>query len=180
MPPQAFIPRIERPIETVLTSGESWGAPMSIDQPVAGTDLDPGLFSGKRRTRRVKRDLPVECTGVGGHVYGGRTTDISRGGMLLGLGCAAFRPATDPSSLMALTLCVSSQFPKGIEVTFGDGAVQAHAEVVRVVMDANAAYPLLVGCRFDPMLDEGQCRLLGVVWDADETAPNSPKYADDV
>ena len=153
---------------------------MKSDGAIAGTDLDPGLWSGKRRTRRVRRVLTVTCKGVKPDAYSGRTLDVSRGGMLLGLPCAFFRCVTDASSLVELTACVSSEFPNGIEATFLGGSVRARAEVVRVVLDGkSSAYPLLVGCRFEPVLTELECAALGIPISVDETNPDGPKLAEE-
>ena len=146
---------------------------------VAGTELDPGLWSGKRKTRRVRRALNVSCKGTGREIYPGRTLDISRGGMLLGLTCAAFRSVVNASSIVELTGCVASLFPHGIDVEFLGGSLRVKAQVVRVVLDLKAAYPLLVGCRFEPPLTEPDCAALGIPISQDETRPDGPKLAEE-
>lgn len=151
---------------------------MKSEGAIAGTDLDPGLWSGKRRSRRVPLALGVACRGVGREVYPGRTVDVSRGGMLLGLTFAAFRSVVNASSIVELTSCVMSLFPRGIDVEFLGRDLRAKAHVVRVVLDLKAAYPLLVGCRFEPILGESECAALGVPISIDETAADGPRIAD--
>jgi hypothetical protein len=151
---------------------------LSTDAAIAGTALDPGVWSGKRRTRRVRLVIPVACRGVGSEIYPGRTVDMSRGGMLVGLAFAAIRTVSDPTSLIELTNCVSSLFPHGIDVEFFGRQFRVKAHVVRLVLDLRAPYPLLLGCHFDPMLSESECIALGVPISQDETRPDGPKLAD--
>ena len=191
-PPPFTLAETGKPTSAVAGTGKPQASPAEPEKPksaapaaekpqsaVAGTDLDPGLWSGKRKTRRVRHALNVSCKGTGREVYPGRTLDISRGGMLLGLTCAAFRSVVNASSIVELTGCVASLFPHGIDVDFLGGSLRVKALVVRVVLDLKAAYPLLVGCRFEPLLTEVECAALGIPISQDETRPDGPKLAEE-
>ncbi|MCC7139171.1 MAG: PilZ domain-containing protein [Planctomycetes bacterium] len=142
---------------------------MTLDIPVAGTALDPGLWSGKRRSPRKRRTLTVECRGHDGSCSTGHTVDVSRGGMLLALVDGDLRAPSNPAELVAFASELASRFPDGIDVGFGGGAVVTKATVVRLVASPAAASPILLGCRFDPELTDSDCRLLGIELDGDET-----------
>jgi len=131
------------------------------DVPVAGTPLDPGLFSGKRSAPRKRRTLVVDAKGPSGQVFAGKTVDVSRGGMLLELTDPAFRSVSAHSDLVGFASRIATTFPTGMDVSFGEGAVRARAHVVRVLA-GGAASTLLLGCRFEPPLEILDCRLLGV------------------
>ena len=134
---------------------------MTEDVPVAGTPLDPGLFSGKRSAPRKRRTLVVEAKGPSGQAYAGKTVDVSRGGMLLELTDVAFRSVSAHADLVSFASRIATTFPTGMDVSFGEGAVRAKAHVVRVLA-GGAASTLLLGCRFEPPLEIVDCRLLGV------------------
>jgi hypothetical protein len=143
---------------------------MTLDIPVAGTALDPGLFSGKRRAPRTRRTLVVECSGPGGVVAMGRTVDVSKGGMLLEMTEGEFQAPIDPSLLVAFASRLATSFPDGMSASFGEGAVRGHATIVRLVTSPTGTTPILLGCRFDPPLEPVDCALLGLDTDGDETA----------
>lgn len=142
---------------------------MVEDIPVAGTPLDPGLFSGKRRSPRKQRTLIADIGEPGGTHYEARTVDVSRGGMLLEFVDDKLRAPSDPSELVGFATRLMLMFPTGMDTTFGSGAVRTHAAVVRLVSTASAASPILLGCRFDAPLTDVDCRLLGLDLDGDET-----------
>ncbi|MFO0934459.1 MAG: hypothetical protein U1E39_17365 [Planctomycetota bacterium] len=142
---------------------------MVEDIPVAGTPLDPGLFSGKRRSPRRRRTLIVDIGEPGGTHYEARTVDVSRGGMLLEFVDDKLKAPSDPAELVGFATRLMMMFPTGMETTFGSGAVKTHAVVVRLVSSASAASPILLGCRFDTPLTDVDCRLLGLDLDGDET-----------
>jgi hypothetical protein len=142
---------------------------MTLDIPVAGTALDPGLFSGKRRAPRTRRTLLVECAGPGGVIATGRTVDVSKGGMLLEMTEGEFQAPTDPSLLVAFASRLATSFPDGMAASFGEGAVRARATIVRLVTSPTGTTPILLGCRFDPPLEPVDCALLGLDTDGDET-----------
>lgn len=142
---------------------------MVEDIPVAGTPLDPGLFSGKRRSPRRRRTLIVDIGEPGGTHYEARTVDVSRGGMLLEFVDDKLKAPSDPAELVGFATRLMMMFPTGMETTFGSGAVKTHAVVVRLVSSASTASPILLGCRFDTPLTDVDCRLLGLDLDGDET-----------
>lgn len=144
---------------------------MVEDIPVAGTPLDPGLFSGKRRSPRRRRTLIVDIGEPGGTHYEARTVDVSRGGMLLEFVDDKLKAPSDPAELVGFATRLMMMFPTGMETTFGSGAVKTHAVVVRLVSSASTASPILLGCRFDTPLTDVDCRLLGLDLDGDETEP---------
>ncbi len=142
---------------------------MVEDIPVAGTPLDPDLFSGKRRSPRKRRTLIADIGEPGGTHYEARTVDVSRGGMLLEFVDDKLRAPSDPSELVGFATRLMLMFPTGMETSFGSGAVKTHATVVRLVSTASTASPILLGCRFDAPLTDVDCRLLGLDLDGDET-----------
>ncbi len=156
-------------MEESHTSWAARGGTMVEDIPVAGTPLDPGLFSGKRRSPRRRRTLIVDIGEPGGTHYEARTVDVSRGGMLLEFVDDKLKAPSDPAELVGFATRLMMMFPTGMETTFGSGAVKTHAAVVRLVSSASTASPILLGCRFDTPLTDVDCRLLGLDLDGDET-----------
>ena len=154
---------------------------MTLDIPVAGTSIDPGLFSGKRRAPRTLRALDVRCGGASGLVVTGRTVDVSRGGMLLELRDPKFAVPTDASHLVAFATRLGTSFPVGLDVRFDGGSVRARATIVRLVANPTGATAILLGCRFDPPLTDVDCALVGLDNEGDETskpAAAAPPAAD--
>lgn len=148
---------------------------MLEDIPVAGTALDPGLWSGKRRSPRKRRTLAVEVGEPGGTVYEARTVDVSRGGMLLEFVDEKLAAPSDPGQLIAFATRLTTMFPTGLDISFGSGAVRTRAHVVRLVSGGSATAPILLGCAFDAPLPATDCRLLGIGLDGDESdAPGVP------
>ena len=141
---------------------------MIEDTPVAGTPLDPGLLSGKRSAPRKRRTLAVEVRGPGGRTYAARTVDISRGGMLLEFTDTSLRSSAEQGDLLAFASRIATTFPTGMSASFGEGAVRARAQMVRVVTTSGPTSTLLLGCRFDAPLELVDCRLLGVETDGNE------------
>ena len=127
------------------------------------------VLSGKRRTPRRRRTLAVRLLGPGGVTYAGRTVDVSRGGMLVEVSDPDFLPFGERADLLRFAARVAAVFPQGTDVFFGDGAVQVHATVVRLVTRPGDC-DLLLGCRFQPELSDFDCRLLGVEAVGDERA----------
>ena len=150
---------------------------MVEDIPVAGTPLDPGLFSGKRRSPRRRRTLIVDIGEPGGTHYEARTVDVSRGGMLLEFVDEKLKAPSDPAELVGFATRLMMMFPTGMETTFGSGAVKTHAAVVRLVSSASTASPILLGCRFDTPLTDVDCRLLGLDLEGDETTEPTERPA---
>src|SRR5262245_14741608 len=107
------------------------------------------VLSGKRRAPRRRRTLSVRLLGPGGVKYAARTVDVSRGGMLAEITDPDFLPIGDRADLLPFAARVATVFPQGMDVFFGDGAVQVHADVVRLVTRPGDAV-LLLGCRFQP------------------------------
>lgn len=151
-----------------LTQGPG-GPPMLEDVPVAGTALDPGLWSGKRRSPRKRRTLSVEVGEAGGTVYEARTVDVSRGGMLLEFVDAKLAAPSDPGQLIAFATRLTTMFPTGMDISFGSGAVRTRAHVVRLVSGGSATAPILLGCAFYAPLPVTDCRLLGIGLEGDES-----------
>lgn len=147
---------------------------MVEDIPVAGTPLDPGLFSGKRRSPRRRRTLSVDVSEPGGTVYEARTVDVSRGGMLLEFVDEKLKAPSDPAMLVGFASRLMTMFPTGMQTVFGSGAVRTHAAVVRLVSSGSTASPILLGCRFDEPLNDVDCKLLGIEADGDETSKPPP------
>jgi hypothetical protein len=112
--------------------------------------------------------LTVRLLGPGGVKYGARTVDVSRGGMLAEITDPDFLPLGERADLLPFAARVATVFPQGMDVFFGDGAVQVHADVVRLVTRPGDQV-LLLGCRFHPELSDFDCRLLGVETAGDET-----------
>ena len=131
---------------------------------------DQRILSGKRRAPRRRRSVAVECVGPAGRSYAGRTIDISRGGMLLEITDQEFQQTGDSQDLIPFAARVAMQFPQGMDVTFGDGALRVHAKVVRIASRPGKPPIMLLGCQFEPELSDLDCRLLGVDAGLDETA----------
>ncbi len=127
------------------------------------------LFSGKRRSVRYRVALDIECIGRDGLRYTARTVDISRGGMLAEITDPRFDRDEGSGTLVPFTAGVLFRFPEGMQVVFGDGAICAHAVVVRLSSCPGAPGGMRVGCRFDPALTVLDCGLLGIDPDDDET-----------
>jgi hypothetical protein len=141
---------------------------MALDIPVAGTPLDRGLLSGKRRAKRTRRTIHVDCYGPESIRAVGQTVDVSRGGMLLEMTDDEFRAPKDPSRLVRFASRLARTFPAGMEVTFGEGAVRGHAKIVRLVASLTGKTPILLGCRFEPPLGALDCMTLGLEEAGDE------------
>jgi hypothetical protein len=141
---------------------------MSEDEHAAARPVDPNILAGKRRAPRRRCTLAVEVRGAGGRLYAARTLDVSRGGMLLEFTDPQVRAPSHQHELLGFAGRIGALFPTGMEVTFGDGAVRAHAKPVRLVTGAPGSGYLL-GCRFRRPLEEVDCRLLGVELSGDET-----------
>src|SRR5262245_30891064 len=130
------------------------------DDAVSPRDRDR-VHPGRRGAPRRRKALPVRLLGPGGARLAARTVDVSRSGMLAEIDDPAFFASGDRADLLPFAARVTAAFPQGMDVFFADGAVQAHAEVVRLLTRAGDATPLL-GCRFRPELSDIDCRLLGV------------------
>jgi hypothetical protein len=142
---------------------------MSSTTPPPDKPIDHLLLSGKRRAPRQRHTVPVKCIGPSGKWYVGRTVDLSRGGMLLEITDEDFLPIGASSDLLPFAARVAMQFPRGLDANFGDGAVQVHANVVRLVAKAGGPGPVLLGCKFEPALSDFDCGLLGITTGTDET-----------
>jgi hypothetical protein len=142
---------------------------MPSDAPAKRTTDEQEVFSGKRKSPRRGRHIAVRCIGPAGRWYAGRTVDISQGGMLVEITDPDFVPLGESRDLIPFAARVALQFPQGMDASFGDGAVQVHANVVRLVSKVGGRPLLLLGCQFDPALSEFDCRLLGLDLGADET-----------
>ena len=153
---------------------------MTSDASNHGTPDDQRLLSGKRRAARKRRSVAVKCIGPAGKCFAGRTVDISRGGMLLDITDPEFQPLEESSDLIPFAARVATQFPDGMDVNFGDGAVQVHADVVRLVSKPGKTVGTLLGCKFHPPLTEFDCRLLGVDAGLDETPAPATAITKDV
>ena len=145
---------------------------MAASESNRNTPDDARLLSGKRRARRHRRALQVRCAGPSGSVYLARTHDISRRGLLLEI--------TDPEflqgkpDLFPFAARVAEEFPAGMDVSFGDGAVQVRARVVRIQVKPGTPVRMFLGCEFQPLLAYSDCNLLEVSTGGDETrAPSS-------
>lgn len=144
---------------------------MSTATPPPEKPIDHILLSGKRRAPRQRHTVAVKCIGPSGKWYAGRTIDVSRGGMLLEITDEEFLPIGASSDLLPFAARVAMQFPRGLDANFGDGAVQVHANVVRLVAKAGGPGPVLLGCKFDVALADFDCGLLGIDPGVDETSP---------
>jgi hypothetical protein len=147
---------------------------MSATTPPPDKPVDHLLLSGKRRAPRQRHTVPVKCIGPSGKWYTGRTVDVSRGGMLLEITDEDFLPIGASADLLPFAARVAMQFPRGLDANFGDGAVQVHANVVRLVAKAGGPGPVLLGCKFDPALTDFDCGLLGIEPGTDETSEPKP------
>jgi hypothetical protein len=129
------------------------------------------LLSGKRRSRRIPRQLDVRLIGAKGEKYRARTIDISRGGMLVELTDPAFTDANGldhGQRLAEIANLITSEFADGVKVQFGTVRVKPKAHVVRLVTRISDM-AFLLGCRFNPDLRESECWLLGLDPSMDET-----------
>lgn len=152
---------------------------MSRDPEQSTSSADATAFAGKRRASRKRRVLSIECRGAGGLRLEARTQDMSRGGMLVELtdptviggprSTATARAPNVRERLSARGEDVLSLFPDGLDVAFGEGAVLAHARIVRFISDPSRPEAVLLGCRFAPALSPVDCTLLGVDFEGDET-----------
>ena len=147
---------------------------MSATTPPPDKPIDHLLLSGKRRAPRQRHTVPVKCIGPSGKWYSGRTVDVSRGGMLLEITDEDFLPIGASADLLPFAARVAMQFPRGLDANFGDGAVQVHANIVRLVAKAGGPGPVLLGCQFDPQLTDFDCGLLGIETGDDETSEPKP------
>jgi hypothetical protein len=146
---------------------------MSSPVPNRNTPDDARLLSGKRRARRHRRALQVRCAGPSGSVYLARTHDISRRGLLLEITDPDFLPEGKPD-LFPFAARVAEEFPAGMDVSFGDGAVNVRARVVRIQVKPGTPMRMFLGCEFQPLLSYSDCNLLEVSTGGDETrAPSS-------
>src|SRR5437868_14196539 len=146
---------------------------MSASDPHRNTPDDARLLAGKRRARRHRRALQVRCAGPSGSVYLARTHDISRRGLLLEIVDPDFLP-DGKHDLFPFAARVAEEFPAGMDVSFGDGAVQIRARVVRLVAKAGAPVRVLLGCEFEPPLARTGGELVEGSTGGDEThAPAS-------
>ena len=98
---------------------------MSASDSNHDTPDDARLLSGKRRARRHRRTLQVRCASPSGSVYLARTHDISRHGLLLEITAPEFLDGKH--DLFPFAARVAEEFPAGMDVSFGGGAVQAPA-----------------------------------------------------
>jgi hypothetical protein len=156
---------------------------MPPDAPAKRTTDEHDVFSGKRKSPRRGRHITVRCIGPAGRWYAGRTVDISQGGMLVEITDPDFIPLGESRDLIPFAARVALQFPQGMDAAFGDGAVQVHANVVRLVSKVGGRPLILLGCQFDPALSEFDCRLLGLDVGTDETSdvpPPAPPQPTDV
>jgi hypothetical protein len=147
------------------------------------------LLTGKRRSKRVPRQIDVRLTGKSGDKFQARTIDISRGGMLVELTDPAFAASGAEGAagdgggagFVALAMHVSSEFADGIKVHFGALRVRSRAQVVRLVTRIQDM-AFLLGCRFTSDLTPTECRLLGLDTELDETQVDAvlsvPLHAD--
>ena len=152
---------------------------MSPDAGLPDSHGDAVANESRRGAKRKRRILMIQCRGAGGLHLDARTLDVSRGGMLVELTDAAIvgakptdgpRPADISHRVSARGADVFALFPDGIDVSFGEGAVLAHAKIVRYVSDPDRPEAVLLGCRFAPALSPVDCTLLGVEFDTDEDA----------
>ena len=153
---------------------------MSSDARKHETPDGQRILSGKRRAPRRNRSVAVKCLGPSGRSFTGRTVDISRGGVLIEITDPDFQPFSESSEILPFAARVAFNFPHGMDVNFGDGAVQKHANIVRLISKPGRATGMLLGCKFNPVLSDFDCRLLGIDPGSDETtapaAPISPEY----
>src|SRR5206468_3318144 len=133
-----------------------------------GTADELRLLSGKRRAPRRRRSVQVRCIGPAGRWFAGRTVDVSRGGLLVEITDQEFLPLGEAPDLIPFAARVAMQFPHGMDVNFGDGAVQVHADIVRLVSRQGRSPLMLLGCQFEPPLSDFDCRLLGIDPGSDE------------
>lgn len=130
---------------------------------------DPATIGGTRRAPRKRRTLAIECRGPDGLRVEARTVDVSQGGTLIEVTDPTVFATERPGRYADRGDEIRAMFPEGVHISFGDGAVLACAEFVRCVAVPERPEAVLLGCKFDPPLTPGDCRLLGIEVGGDET-----------
>jgi hypothetical protein len=117
-------------------------------------------FAGKRSSPRRSIDVKITICGLLEN-FPARSVDISRTGILFRITDEHF--AEDQEDLASFAFKVQKHFADSADILFVDHGFGAKANVVRVTHRRIDGQPtVLLACRFEHPLSDGQCQTLGV------------------
>ena len=119
-------------------------------------------FAGKRSAARRALELKVTICGIMDN-FPARSVDVSKSGILLQITDALF--SHGGGDLASFALKVQQHFQAGADILFAGHGFGVTASVVRVTHRKGA---LMLACRFQHELSDGQCAVLQIDDDEEE------------